>query len=83
MIFTVSCFVGMLVLTSRGCVAGELVVVVYSQNLLEMFGQSYSLLIFSSDGLSTLVSDLPVNTSKCGPNLDTQFCVEVFVKFYV
>ena len=23
------------------------------------------------------------NFSKCGPNLDTQFCVEVFVEFYV
>ena len=61
MAFMVSCFVGGLVLTFSSCVAGGLSGGSWwwwsIQNLLEMFGPSYSLLIFPSDGLSALVSD--------------------------
>ena len=38
----------------------------------------------TSNPVSKLVINLiPGTCGKCGPNLDTQFCVEVFVEFYV
>ena len=42
------------------------------------------LTVQTSNPVSKLVINLiPGPCGKCGPNLDTQFCVEVFVEFYV
>ena len=40
---------------------------------------------YHQTNVSVWVVDLEVSTSgyKCGPNLDTLFCVEVFIEFYV
>ena len=42
------------------------------------------LTVQTSNPVSKLVINrIPGTCDKCGPNLDTQFCVEGFVEFYV